>query len=99
MRRHKTQRWQVAPSASKLPLWGDEIHWVIWIEGACLILSHNGNGAIGFITYRSQKWRSQLSQGKVVLHPDHTPAGDRSRLASTYELKVAGVDIPNFSQA
>ena len=47
--------WQVASSASELPLWGSKILRVILIEGAVSIHSLKRNKITRFITQKSQK--------------------------------------------
>lgn len=53
MRRHKppTYGQQVAPSASKLPLWGSEYAGVILAERTVLIQLHKGSQVTIFIIY------------------------------------------------
>lgn len=50
MRRHKPLSWQGAPSASRLPSWGNKNHGVILIEGTVSIHSHKGSNITRFIT-------------------------------------------------
>lgn len=45
-----TPSWQGAPSASRLPSWGNENHGVILIEGTVSVHAHKGSNIARFIT-------------------------------------------------
>lgn len=62
MKRHKPHNWQGAPSAAKLPRWGNENHELVLAEGIVSIHSHKGSSITRFIIYRSQKWGSRGRQ-------------------------------------
>lgn len=51
-----TPSWQGAPSASRLPSWGNENHGVILIEGTVSVHAYKGSNIARFITYGSQRW-------------------------------------------
>ena len=71
MRRHKppTWSWQVAPSASKLPLWGSENNEAVLNEVIVSVTSHKGSEITDLLLTDHRKMgRGTVSQQKV-LHP------------------------------